>query len=347
MTDLVTRTGIKEFLAGRKYSPVIDVRTPKEFKWGHIPGAINIPLFSDDERAKVGTTYKKKGRDKAIILGFSIVGPTLASLLEEGIKVAGKEKELHIYCWRGGMRSESIAWLFSRTGISCNILDGGYKSYRSHLLEGLSGKMDLVVVGGYTGSGKTRILENLQEMGEQVIDLEKLANHRGSAFGGLGRGSQPSSEHFGNMLYEEFSVLDKSRRIFVEDESRAIGSLFMPDEFYNKIRSAPLVAVTPTTELRIPYLVDEYGGFEHELLEESVMKISKRLGSENSSAAIDLIRDGDIAGAISIVLGYYDKTYQYGLGKRDTDKVEIIECNTVDPEDNAKKILERVKRKRW
>ena len=176
---------------------------------GHIPGAVNIPLFDDQERAAVGTKYKKEGRLPAILEGLRQTGPVMASKLGQGLSAA-KDGKLLVHCWRGGMRSEAMAWLFSLADLEVYILEGGYKSYRHHILEKLSEKRKMIILGGMTGSSKTHILRNLKSRGQQIIDLEQIANHKGSAFGALGQKPQPSTEQFGNLLYDELAKLQNT-----------------------------------------------------------------------------------------------------------------------------------------
>jgi tRNA 2-selenouridine synthase len=200
MTSPKKKLGIPEFLGMASQYPVIDVRSPGEFNSGHIPGAFNIPLFDDSERASVGIKYKNEGRVPAILHGLDLTGPKMTLKLGEAITIAEGGKLL-VHCWRGGMRSEAMAWLFSLGGIETEILDGGYKNYRTHLLESLGAKRNYIILGGLTGSGKTEILRTMGLSGSQVIDLEGIACHKGSAFGSLGQPPQPTSEHFANMLY--------------------------------------------------------------------------------------------------------------------------------------------------
>jgi tRNA 2-selenouridine synthase len=320
--------------------PIIDVRTPLEFQKGHIPGAINIPLFSDDERSSVGTIYKRSGRIEALLKGLEYAGPRMRSTLEQGIEAAGKGSKLALYCWRGGMRSESMAWLFNQGGIETYRLEGGYKAYRNYILEEFKQPRKVVVLGGLTGSGKTEILKELKKMGEQVVDLEGVANHKGSAFGAIGQPGQPSTEHFANMLFNDLVTTDRTRRLFLEDESHNIGSVFMPDEIYNLIRSSTVVAIMTDSATRMPRLLEEYGKFDPELLIESLNKISKRLGSELASEAIAAVRSGDIGRAVEIVLVYYDKYYRYGLSRRDPSTVVIIETRSGSAKENALKVIQ-------
>jgi len=227
----VQKINILKFLELSEITPITDVRSPSEFKSGHMPGAVNIPLFDDGERAAVGTKFKKEGRLPAILEGLKYTGPEMSSKLENALKIT-KNGKLLVHCWRGGMRSEAMAWLFSLGGIETEVLEGGYKSYRHHILESLSMKRKMIVLGGMTGSSKTHILRYLKTTGQQVVDLEGLANHKGSAFGALGQAAQPSTEQFANILFNDWKQLNGKLPVWIEDESRNIGSVFMPDRFY-------------------------------------------------------------------------------------------------------------------
>ncbi len=331
--------GVREFLSEAGKNPVIDVRTPSEFSKGHIPGAVNIPLFSDEERSIVGTIYNKEGEREAVLKGLSIVGPKMKDLLVKGIETAGENKKLLVHCWRGGRRSASMAWLFSQGDLECSLLEGGYKSYRAYLSEFLGQERNIIVVGGMTGSGKTEILYEIANTGEQVIDLEGLANHRGSAFGAIGMPPQPSTEHFANLLFDELRKQDPDKRLFLEDESLNIGSVFMPDVFYQRIREAHVIAVVCDVDIRLPRLLDEYGEMPPDLLEESINRIRKRLGGKEADEALDAVRDKNMDRAIRIVLRYYDKTYNYGLDRREQDMVTRIESLSANAGENALKVL--------
>lgn len=322
---------------------IVDVRTPAEHEKGHIPGSINIPLFSDNQRAAVGTLYKRKGSTEAILKGLDYVGPDMSSLLKKGLDLAGEPKKLLVHCWRGGMRSASMAWLFSLGGIECFVLEGGYKSFRTHALTRISELKNTIIIGGLTGSGKTEILHNLRIRGEQVIDLEKLANHRGSAFGAIGMPPQPTSEQFSNILYNELRKLDFTRRIFLEDESLNIGSVFMPEELYSIIRNSPVVAVMCDADNRMPRLLKDYGTMPREKLKESINRIRKRLGGKNADDALVAIDSGNIADAIKIILAYYDKSYWFGLQKRGKEKVIMIDVDSQNISSAADKVLDTVK----
>jgi tRNA 2-selenouridine synthase len=334
------------FLELAETIPVVDVRSPSEFAAGHIPGAVNIPIFSDKERETVGIKYKKVGRIPAIIEGLKLTGPSMALKLEQALEQANQGKLL-IHCWRGGMRSEAMAWLFSLGDIETQILDGGYNQYRHHILENLSAKRRMIVLGGLTGSSKTHILNYIRKLGCQIVDLEGLANHKGSAFGALGQPPQPTTEHFANLLFEEWRHLNSDLPVWVEDESRNIGTVFMPDKFYSNMQDTPTIILTMDLKTRLPRLLEEYSDFPPERLKESVYKISKRLGGDNTQEAIKAIETGNIARAIEITLLYYDKTYLFGLNKKNKERIIFVETDCDNIEINARKILEAARSFTW
>ena len=340
------KSDIRTFLDLAGKTPVIDVRSPSEFSSGHIPGAYNIPLFDDREREAVGIRYKKEGRAKAIVEGMKLSGPAMHVKLEKALKIS-KEDRLLVHCWRGGMRSEAMAWLFSLGGIETNVLEGGYKAYRHFILENLSVNRNMIILGGLTGSSKTHILGYLKEKGHQVIDLEKLANHKGSAFGSLGQGSQPSSEYFANLLFEELKQNDPDEPLWLEDESRNIGNVFMPEEFYLNMQKNPVIILLMDIKTRLPRLIEEYSCYSPDVLISIIMKISKRLGGDRTKEATEAVQRGDYVKAIEITLHYYDKTYLFGLGKKQDKNVLYVNTNTDDIEENACLVLEaagRIKR---
>lgn len=245
------------------------------------------------------------------------------------------------------MRSEAMAWLFSLGDIKTEILDGGYKSYRNHILEHLSNKGKMIVLGGLTGSGKTHILKYLKGSGQQVIDLEGLANHKGSAFGALGQLPQPSTEHFSNILFDEWKNIKQNLPFWVEDESRNIGSVFMPDSLYMNMQETPAIILMMDIKTRLPRLIEEYSLYPSELLKASVIKISKRLGGDNTRNAINAIEAGDFTKAIELTLYYYDKAYLFGLKKKYDNNIIYVETETDDIETNAMKVLDAASKINW
>lgn len=333
-----------DFLEKAKEWPILDVRSPGEFQRAHIPGAFSLPLFSDEERAKVGTIYKQQGKELAVEVGLEFVGPKLVQFVKFAKKKAVNGQIL-VHCWRGGMRSGSMAWLLETAGLKVYLLEGGYKQYRQQVLAELSNPIPLKVIGGKTGSGKTELLAVMAKVGYQVVDLEALAKHRGSAFGHFGLEPQPTSEHFENLLAHELRKLNHQEPIWVEDESRHIGKVFMDYAFYNQLRAAPVLFMDIPAEVRLPHLVKVYAGYPKELIQESLEKIRKRLGNNWFQSALEALANNDFTEVARITLNYYDKAYLYGVEQREEDKVVRVEVDTIEPEQQLvqiKKILDEV-----
>ncbi|MBE0646788.1 MAG: tRNA 2-selenouridine(34) synthase MnmH [Bacteroidales bacterium] len=322
------------FLAASESETIVDVRSPAEFQQGHIPGAINIPIFSDEERAEVGTLYVQSGRDHAIIRGLDIILPKTGRILRD-ISKKTHGRNLYIYCWRGGMRSLNMAWMFETNGYRTTLLTGGYKAYRKFIRASFDEPANVVIVGGFTGSGKTEVLNKLEEIGEQVIDLEALASHKGSAFGGIGLPDQPTNEQFENNLFSIWQQLDKEQFIWMEDESRMIGRVTMPDPVIRKIHGAPLVILEVPKEVRVERLVGEYAGINDQLLCEAVMKIETRLGKQRAQGALVSIREKDYAAVANQVLSYYDETYSFSIHRRENQKRYTFPVNVFDAREIA------------
>ena len=334
---------VNEFIALSVSIPVVDVRSPGEYAYGHMPGAVNIPLFTDDQRAEVGTIYKNKGSTQAVLRGIDLAAPGMSSKLSQALSLA-RNRSLLVYCWRGGMRSEAMAWLFSIGGLDALRLEKGYKAYRNHVLNELGKERKYIVLGGLTGSGKTGILKHMLNSGTQVTDLEAIASHRGSAFGALGQLTQPSSEHFANMLFDDLRSWNEDKPVWLEDESRNIGSVFMPDCFWEQMQRAPVIALMMSAETRLPRLLEEYTAFPAEQIAGSIMKISKRLGGDRTRKALDAVDMGDFATAIRITLDYYDRSYNYSLSKRPAGQVTFVHTDTDDLASNAAKVLDAARK---
>ncbi|MBK9272397.1 MAG: tRNA 2-selenouridine(34) synthase MnmH [Saprospiraceae bacterium] len=301
---------------------IIDVRSPSEYLNGHIPGAINLPLFSDEERAIVGTLYRQSDPEKALLKGLELVGPKLRNLVEDSIKIS-PNKSVILYCWRGGQRSQSVAWLLNQANFNVEILDGGYKSYRHWILNTFQySKFEFIVLAGKTGSGKTQILRKLEELGEQVIDLEGLACHKGSAFGAIGEKEQPSFEQFGNNLHHRIQSMDRERIIWLESESKAIGLVRIPDLVWQQITGSRMIELKVDKKNRIKHLVKVYADYPKQELVDSFRKISKRLGLEKLEIAIQAIEEKNYELAAEIALFYYDKKYSHSLQAMNTNHYE-------------------------
>ncbi|MFM8362242.1 MAG: tRNA 2-selenouridine(34) synthase MnmH [Haliscomenobacter sp.] len=333
---------ICEFLESewRKY-PLLDVRSPGEFEAGHIPGAFNLPLFSDEERAIVGTLYKQKGPETAFQKGLELAGKKLPWYVEEARHLAAGSKEIVVHCWRGGQRSGSLAWLLGFAGFDVSVLEGGYKAYRRYVHAQFEERpFRGVVLGGATGSGKTAVLKTLREIGEQVLDLEGLAHHKGSAFGALGETPQPGVEQFENNLFDAFQALDTHRRVWVENESRAIGRVHLPEELWHRLQKSPLIHLEVPFENRVSYLVEVYGTFPREGLEASFLRIERKLGGQHLKTALQALESGDYATAAAIALKYYDKTYAYTTSKGDFDPIIDLYDSSKDHKQTALRLKE-------
>lgn len=306
---------LPEFLSLRNNLPTVDVRSPLEFQAGHIRGAINIPLLNNEERVAVGTDYKQKGQAEAIKTGFRLVGPRLEGIINEATKVSSG-RELLVHCWRGGMRSNNFCQFIGMAGVKSKPLTGGYKAYRRFALETFKKPLPTILLTGCTGSGKSEILRALKEQGEQILDLENLANHKGSAFGGLLMPAQPTTEQFQNELFEEILKLDPSKHIWVEDESIAIGKIFLPNDFWKTMSQSPIVRMDVAKEIRVQRLVNEYGPADRDEFLTTMGKIVTKLGGQHFKTAKEKLLQGDMTSTIEILLSYYDKAYLSSIEKR-------------------------------
>lgn len=336
---LMAQLGISEFMNNRERTPIVDVRSPGEFEKGHIPGAVNIPLLNDEERTEIGTLYKQFGKQRAMARGFELLAPKTEELFER-FKEHSSNSKVKVYCWRGGLRSESVSWFLERSGFDVNYLKGGYQAYRRKLLDIYSKELDLRVIGGYTGSGKTEALKVLAEKGEQVIDLEELAKHKGSVFGERFNDSQPESEHFNNLLAEKINSLDPSQPIWVEDESLSIGKVYLAHDLYHKMQESKWVFIDIPQLARAEYLVKTYDDVTQAEVEIALSKIEKRMGGQNVKAAREAMQVDERMKVVSLLLNYYDKAYQHSLKKKNQAPYKSISHDRVDSVSLAEKILQ-------
>jgi len=300
---------------------LIDVRSPNEYYKGHMPNSINIPLFDNDERSIIGTIYKKEGREKAVIEGLKFLEKKMELLLDNLFMFIDSHKiipeknnydsSIRIYCSRGGMRSQSIAWLLEKYKFNPITLKGGYKTYRRWILECFSKKWNIIIIGGKTGTGKTRLLSLLEKYKNQTIDLEGFACHRGSTFGGLGMKEQPSNEQFENKIAEKLYSFRPINNIFVEAESANIGKCKIPHEFFNQMKNSRRIEIIRSESNRLDELIETYSVFKKQELQESVLRIKKRLGPQRTKIAIESINKENWDLVCRSVLDYYDKCYEY------------------------------------
>lgn len=331
---------IDEFLAARHSGLLLDARSEKEFEQGHIKGAINIPLLNNEHRHLVGTAYKQKGREFAVELGFELAGPLFAGFIKN-VKSLTDKKTVFLYCWRGGMRSGIMSWILSMSGYKTVLLKGGYKTYRNFVLQKLDSALPFVVISGKTGSGKTAILHELKAIGEQVLDLERLAHHRGSAFGQIGLPPQPTNEQFENLIAEEIVMMNPGQAVFVEGESHTIGKNKIPDCMFDRMQKAPMIEVEAGLSYRLKRILDEYGKFPEQELSDCTKKLSKRLGDQRMREAVEALMNGDKQRWLEILMQYYDNTYAHSISVREPFEKKIIQINDdEDPAQVARRIQE-------
>ena len=367
---MVEKINIEYFLELAKHHPLVDVRSPGEYNHAHIPRAQSLPLFTDEERAVVGTAYKQESREKAIKHGLDFFGPKMRGMVEKiESLVQSRESEVNnselrppnsktilTYCWRGGMRSGAVAWLLDLYGFKVYTLAGGYKKFRSYVLETFSLPFEFKILGGYTGSGKTEVLKELERKGETVVNLEEIANHKGSAFGNIGLPTQPTQEMFENILAVELRTGRYEKKngmqppglvinpspIWLEDESQRIGHVNIPSDLWATMRCSPVYFLDIPFEERLVHICEEYGGLDKEKMIDAIGRIRERLGGLESKNAIQLLNENNTIESFRILLKYYDKWYTKGLHNRENINtlLHLIKCNSVSPE-NATKLVQQ------
>ena len=340
------REGLEKF---RMFNgPLIDVRSPGEHYKGNMPNSLNIPLFDNEERSIVGTVYKNYGREKAVIQGLDFLADKIDNMVNklfEALNVykskkAGSQIEeptLKIYCARGGMRSQSISWLLEKYNQRNITLRDGYKSYRKWALESFNQEWRINLIGGKTGTGKTKLLKLLDENNYQIIDLEGLACHRGSTFGGIGMKEQPSNEQFENNIAEKLKGFKKSNKIFVEAESANIGRCKIPHEFFSQMKSAERIEIKKSESNRLDELIKTYSIYEEKDLIEAVLRIKKRLGPQRTKIAIESIKNKDWKSVCKSVLEYYDKCYEYE--KTGKNNIKILDMTDIFDDQKTLKLI--------
>jgi tRNA 2-selenouridine synthase len=344
----IEKIDIETFLTLSKQIPVFDVRSPSEYAHAHIPNAISLPLFSDEERKIVGTTYKQKSKQLAIKAGLDFFGPKMKSMVEEveiHLKKTKKktddqhEESVIVHCWRGGMRSAGVAWLLNLYGFKVYTIAGGYKSFRKWALDQFEKSYKLKILGGYTGSGKTDLLHALKQQGESVIDLEGVAGHKGSAFGNIGLPKQPSQEHFENVLAMQLhEVSNASTSFWIEDESQRIGDVNIPAHLWAQMRQATLYFIDIPFEERLIQILKTYSHLDKMKMINAIVRIKKRLGGLDAKDAVNAFIEDRIEDCFRILLKYYDKWYTKGMESRENLKEKMIHipCETVTNENLSK-----------
>lgn len=318
---------------------ILDARSPGEYEQGHIPEAISFPLFDNEERAQIGTCYKQQGQELAVELGLAIVSPKLVQLVQAAKKLA-PDRHVRLHCWRGGMRSGSMAMLLEAAGMKVALLENGYKAYRRWVRSELAKPKAIVTLGGMTGTGKTALLQSLANQGEQILDLEALANHRGSSYGSLGLPAQPTTEQFENLIAMQWMKMDHQRPVWVEAESRRIGACRVPEEIFLQMMESSVIQVERSQAERIAILLEVYGAAKPEELIAATERISKKLGGQNAKSVIEYIQQGQLAPAIAIVLAYYDKAYRFDLQRRNVP-IHSVEVTGLSIEESVNNLIQK------
>lgn len=332
---------------------LVDVRSPGEFAVGHVPGAMNLPLFDDEARAAVGTDFKRRGRFEAIRRGLQLAGPNFASFVDALQELGAKPgSRLLVYCWRGGMRSGSMAWLFQLCGYEVQTLKGGYRAFRRWCKATVGNEhapppAPVLVLGGCTGVGKTAVLLELRRRGEQVLDLEGLANHRGSAFGAIGQSGQPSNEAYENILAFAVRRVKPGGRLWLEHESRHVGKVLVPPGILSWLTKPSAMLILSMEQcLRVQRLVEDYcteaklKDCGREELKQCISGgLAKKLGGQRVKEALQMLDEGRWEEVAAMMLDYYDKLYVNWARQSECLKRIDVDCPSVDAAANAELVL--------
>ena len=318
----------------KKLDDVIDVRSPSEYEVDHIPGAINLPVLSDKEREMVGTIYKQNSKFEAKKLGAALISKNISNHLKENIREKKRDWLPLIYCWRGGQRSYAFATVLDQIGWNVGVVDGGYKSFRKHVSEFLNKNIEnyfLILLTGNTGTAKTKMLNLIEERNGQTIDLENLANHKGSVFGSQGQ-KQPSQKLFETLIYDKVKNLETGEPIFVEAESNKIGNLHIPKEFWKLMKNSPQIELSATVERRAQFLVEEYSEITNDLdlLEKQITSLSNIAGPKVVESWLRMAKNKEfIELAKQLIEKHYDPRYKRGLLRKKKEVFATLKLDDI------------------
>lgn len=321
------------------YSEIIDVRSPSEFAEDHMPGAINCYVLDDLQRAEVGTLYKQVSPFEAKKLGASLISGNIAHWTREHFLNKPKSYKALVYCWRGGQRSMSLATVLARIGWDISLVEGGYKKYRAQVretLDTLCPKLNLTLITGLTGTAKTRILKQLEHQGEQMIDLEGLANHKGSLLGHNPEQPQPSQKYFESLLAAKIATFDTTKRIWVESESNKIGNLQCPAALWQQMKQAPAIEITAPVNARVQYLLSDYPYFTQnpEALSQKIYYLKELHGIQKIEQWRQFIAKKAWPEFVQQILEqHYDPAYTRSMKYNQRKVVETIHVEKLNEED--------------
>jgi len=301
------------------FDAIIDVRSPAEFALDHIPGAMNYPVLSNEERVTIGTLYKQESPFAAKKLGAALVSRNIANHLENHLLEKPREWRPLVYCWRGGERSGSFTHILNRIGWKAKQLEGGYQGFRRTVIDGLdqaAEQFSFQVICGMTGSGKTRVLQEVGALGAQILDLEGLAVHRGSVLGNEPNIEQPSQKGFETALWNALRLLDPARPVFVESESKKVGGLHIPDALMEKIRNGTCVELRSSTQTRVSWLIREYHHFliDTENFKQKLALLTAHYGKAQIAKWNEAIDANNFPGLVEeLLVKHYDPSYQSSI----------------------------------
>ncbi|MEW6371478.1 MAG: tRNA 2-selenouridine(34) synthase MnmH [Pseudomonadota bacterium] len=325
------------------FDTIIDARSEGEFALDHLPGAINCPVLNNEERIRVGTLYKQVGAFEAKKVGAALVARNIAHHLDTLFADKPRDWKPLVYCWRGGNRSGSLAHILAKIGWPVVQLDGGYKAYRAYVSEALDNPpaVDFRVICGTTGSGKSRLLETLEQVGAQVLDLERLAAHRGSVLGHLPDEPQPTQKMFESRIWDKLRHFDLDQPVFVESESKKVGNLRVPDAVMERMRASPCIALTLSRPNRVRLLMEDYQHFARNA--DALNGQLEHLVQLHGRAKIDAWHAMAKAGAMpelvdQLLVEHYDPAYLRSIDRNFVQygKAQVLELADIGREDFVK-----------
>ncbi len=323
-----------------QFDTIIDARSESEYALDHIPGAVNCPVLNDEERVRVGTLYKQVGAFEAKKVGAPLVAANIARHIETLFADKPRDWKPLVYCWRGGNRSGSMAHILARIGWPAVQLDGGYKAYRAHVAAALSDPppVDFRVVCGTTGSGKSRLLETLERVGAQVLDLERLAAHRGSVLGHLPDEPQPSQKMFESQIWDRLRRFDVSKPVFVESESKKVGNLRVPDAVMERMRASPCFSLQLSRPNRVRLLMEDYTHFcaDPAALNGQLEHLVQLHGREKIAAWHGMANSGRMAELVDqLLVEHYDPAYLRSIDRNFVQypQAQVVELSDIAPGD--------------
>jgi len=320
------------------FDDILDVRSPAEYADDHLPGACSVPVLNNEERARIGTLYKQVSPFAAKKLGAALIARNIAQHLEDKFIDKPKSWRPLVYCWRGGMRSGAMAHILAQVGWNTAQLEGGYKNYRRHVLtelQVLPAQFDFCVIAGGTGSGKSHLLQAMAEQGAQVLDLENLAQHRGSLLGRLPGQPQPSQKTFETRLWDVLRTFKPNRPVYVEAESRKVGVLNVPTELIERMRASVCVKIEVPLDARVKFLMEDYAHFldDAALLTERMSLLVDMHGREIINRWCEMARQREWEPLVSELLTlHYDPAYKRssGVGLQQIGKAQVMHLNALD-----------------